>query len=100
MPSCAAEPPSASRLLMYVAWAGVMFVNVCAGKPGASGGNVTEPVKPCATLLVKKPDSLRRRCSKAKKKKVRSRSKGPPIVNPYCERVNGGSSIGAKALRA
>src|SRR6476469_1503133 len=61
---------------------------------------VTELVRPCPTLEVKNPDSFRRRCSNAKKKKVRSLSNGPPRVNPYCVRVNGGSSIGAKALRA
>ena len=50
--------------------------------------------------LVKKPDSLRLRCSTAKKKNVRSLSKGPPTVKPYCLRLNGGLATGAKALRA
>ena len=67
---------------------------------------VTLPFRPARTLLVKKPVSWRRRCSKAKKKKVRSRSNGPPSVAPYCARVNGGflpgvlSMTGAKALGA
>src|SRR6185369_4909958 len=77
-----------------------MLVSVCDGKPGARGGSVTEPVNPRATSLVKNPDSFRRRCSNAKKKNVRSRSNGPPIVKPYCVRVNGGSATGANALRA
>src|ERR1051326_7015915 len=67
--------------------------------PGITG-IVADDRKPAATSLVKKPDSFRRRCSNAKKKNVRSRSSGPPNVSPYCARVNGGSSTGAKALRA
>ena len=86
---------------MNAACAGVMLLKVRATglSPGITG-IVAEPVKPWATLLVKKPDSCRRRCSKAKKKNVRSLRNGPPSVNPYCVRVNGGSSIGANALRA
>ena len=78
-----------------------MLLNVRAiGLSPGITGIVAEPVNPWATLLVKKPDSFLLRCSNAKKKNVRSRSNGPPRVNPYWVRVNGGSSIGAKALRA
>src|SRR4026207_2372025 len=78
---------------MYVTCCGVRFLKVW---PAI----VTLDVRLEATSLVKKPDSLRRRCSNAKKKNVRSLSNGPPKVNPYCVRVNGGSSMGAKGLRA
>src|SRR5829696_1586434 len=93
--------PEATSALIVDACAGVRLLKVRAIvlSPGITG-IVAEPVSPWATLLVKKPDSFRRRCSKAKKKNVRFVSKGPPKVNPYCVRVNGGSSIGAKALRA
>src|SRR5690606_416970 len=83
----------------------VKKLNVCVkGRNGAP--MVTLPVKPCATSLVKKPDSCRRRCSKEKKKNVRSLASGPPSVAPYCARVKGGflfgslSMIGANGLRA
>ena len=93
--------PAAISVLMKPACAGVMLLNVRAIglRPGITG-IVADAVKPCATLLVKNPDSLRRRCSNAKKKNVFSGLNGPPSVKPYCVRVNGGSSIGAKALRA
>src|SRR5690349_22682405 len=68
-------------------------------RPGITG-IVAEAVIPREGSLVKNPDSFRLRCSNAKKKKVRSLSSGPPSVSPYCVRVNGGSSIGAKAFRA
>src|ERR1044071_1768000 len=78
-----------------------MLLNVRAiGFSPGIAGMVADDRKPAATSLVKNPDSFRRRCSNAKKKNVRSGSNGPPKVNPYCVRVNGGSSIGAKALRA
>src|ERR1700730_3709478 len=65
-----------------------------------AAGIVMLDVSPAPTLLVKKPDSWRRRCSKAAKKKVRSFFMGPPKVAPYCARVNGGLAIGANAFRA
>jgi hypothetical protein len=81
-----------------------MLLKVCEkGRNGAP--MVTLPPKPCRTSEVKKPDSCRRRCSCAPKKKVRSRRSGPPSVTPYCARVNGGFSsgsplmIGANGLR-
>src|SRR5438045_1256783 len=84
---------------MKVACAAVRLVKVCAtGRIPA--GIVTLAFRPAPTLEVKKPDSCRRRCSKAAKKKVRSFLIGPPKVAPYCARVNGGSETGAKALRA
>src|SRR6185503_2949241 len=91
--TASAVAPTLSRWLMYVACCGEMFRNVW---PRI----VTLEVRLPCTSLVKKPDSFRRRCSKAAKKKVRPLSNGPPSVAPYCARVNGGSSIVAKALRA
>src|SRR6185369_9204915 len=93
--------PLATRVLINAACCGVRFAKVRAigFSPGITG-IVADAVRPWATLLVKKPDSLRRRCSNAKKKKVCSGLNGPPMVKPYCVRVNGGSSIGANALRA
>src|SRR6185436_14783151 len=91
--TASAVAPTPSSWLMYVTCCGERFLNVW---PAI----VTLEVRLPCTSLVKKPDSLRRRCSKAKKKNVRPLSNGPPSVNPYCARVNGGSSIGAKALRA
>src|ERR1051325_10859584 len=67
---------------------------------------VTLEVRFWTTFEVKKPDSCRLRCSKARKPKVVSRSSGKPSVAPYCARVNGGffdgalSMIGAKGVRA
>src|SRR6266481_831876 len=82
-----------SKPLTYVDCCPVMLPNVCEkGRKGAP--IVTELVSPWATLLVKKPDSFLRRCSKAKKKKVRSWSRGPPIVKPYCLRLKGGLATG------
>src|SRR2546430_402231 len=79
-----ALPPAPTRVLMNVACAGVMFVNVRAtGLSPGTTGIVAEPFSPRVTLLVKNPDSSRLRRSKAKKKKVRSLSNGPPMVNPY-----------------
>ena len=53
-----AATPEASRVLMNEACAGVMLEKVRATglTPGITG-IVAEPVRPCATLLVKKPDS-------------------------------------------
>ena len=63
--------------------------------PGpAMTGIVTELVRLPRTSEVKKPDSWRRRCSKAAKKKVRSRTMGPPRVAPYCARVKAASCRG------
>ena len=63
---------------MNAACAGVMLLNVRAIglRPGITG-IVAEPLDPAHTLLVKKPDSLRRRCSNAKKKNVRSAIEWP-----------------------
>src|SRR5687767_4037104 len=93
--------PAATSVLMKGACAGVMLLKVRAMgfSPGITG-IVADAVRPGATLRVKNPDSLRLRCSNAKKKNVCSGFNGPPSVNPYWVRVNGGSSIGAKALRA
>src|SRR5215218_6794526 len=51
--------PAATNVLMKAACAGVMLLNVRAMglSPGITG-IVAEPVKPCDTLLVKKPDSF------------------------------------------
>src|SRR5438132_7057914 len=100
-PQIFAGTPLPTNVLMKAAWVGVMLVNVRAIglRPGITG-IVAEPVSPCATLLVKKPDSCRRRCSKATKKKVRFLSNGPPRVKPNCLRLNGGLATGAKGLRA
>src|SRR5258708_28638206 len=93
------EVAVARRPLTYVDCCPVMFPNVCVkGRNGAP--IVTELFSPRPTSLVKNPDSSRRRCSNAKKKKVRSLSNGPPTVKPYCLRLNGGLAIGAKGLRA
>src|SRR5215218_4239350 len=68
-------------------------------------GIVALAVRLPTTFEVKKPDSCRLRCSKARKPKVLSLSKGKPSVAPYCARVKGGfllgslSMTGAKAFR-
>src|ERR1043166_4908007 len=100
-PHIAVRFPLATNVLTKPSCADVRFVKVLAIglRPGITG-IVAEEVIPCETLLVKNPDSFRRRCSNAKKKKVRTLSNGPPSVNPNCVRVKGGSSLGAKALRA
>src|SRR5918911_4543550 len=102
-----AATPVPTRLLMKAACAGVILLKVTAvGLSPGIAGIVVEPPSPAATSEVKKPDSCRRRCSTAVKKKVRFLIIGPPRVAPYCARVNGGflfgalSMIGAKALRA
>src|ERR1051325_7428353 len=87
----------------------VKFVKFCGN--GRKGKGVPGPmarleVMLAETLLVKNPDSCRRRCSKLVKKKVRSSLIGPPSVAPYCTRVKPGflfgslSIIGASPLRA
>src|ERR1700730_1435065 len=97
----AAGLPVATSELIYAACAGVMLANVRATgfRPGMTG-IVAELVNPRATSLVKKPDSFLRRCSKAKKKNVLFLSNGPPIVKPYCLRLNGGLATGANGLLA
>src|SRR6476620_9315458 len=54
-PLISAGLPLANKVLTKVAWAAVIFLNVTLPRPVM--GMITEEVKPCATLLVKKPDS-------------------------------------------
>ena len=67
---------------------------------------VTLEVRLPMTFEVKKPDSCRLRCSKARKPNVVSFAIGKPSVAPYCARVKGAflsgslSMTGAKGLRA